>query len=212
MDVTKSRTADPSRIRADVVVIPVADPPGTPAGPLAQVDSALGGLVSAVIKDGEVTGKAGQVRVLHSRGDIPAKRVLLVGVGADPDRAAARWPAPDGGALDAVAANHLARSGRFRAAAALAAEAGLGDGAALVAPYVETQAVLAQAREKGVEGGHSSGVGGGRLGVLPTPHPTTTHQPNPPDAGRESGARSGLGGRPPGRPGHRTWAGRGRCI
>jgi hypothetical protein len=56
MDVTKSRTADPTRIRADIVVIPVADPPGTPAGPLAAVDAALGGLVSAVIKDGEVTG------------------------------------------------------------------------------------------------------------------------------------------------------------
>ena len=55
MDVTKSRTADPTRIRADVVVIPVADPPGTLAGPLAAVDTALGGLVSAVIKDGEVT-------------------------------------------------------------------------------------------------------------------------------------------------------------
>ena len=65
MDVTKSRTADPTRIRADVVVIPVADPPGTLAGPLAAVDTALGGLVSAVIKDGEVTGKAGQVRVLQ---------------------------------------------------------------------------------------------------------------------------------------------------
>ncbi|MEI7521355.1 MAG: M17 family peptidase N-terminal domain-containing protein, partial [Thermoleophilia bacterium] len=91
MDVTKSRTADPTRIRADVVVIPVTDPPGTPSGPLAAVDAALGGLVSSVIKDGEVTGKAAQVRVLHTRGDIPAKRVLLVGVGADPDRAA--WAA-----------------------------------------------------------------------------------------------------------------------
>ena len=72
MDVTKSRTADTTRIRADVVVIAVADPPGTPTGPLAAVDAALGGLVSSVIKDGEVTGKAGQVRVLHTRGDIPA--------------------------------------------------------------------------------------------------------------------------------------------
>ncbi|MEI7793156.1 MAG: leucyl aminopeptidase [Thermoleophilia bacterium] len=103
MDVTKSRTADPTRIRADVVVIAVADPPGTPTGPLAAVDGALGGLVSSVIKDGEVTGKAGQVRVLHTRGDIPAARVLLVGVGADPDRAA--WAAA--GAAAARAARDL---------------------------------------------------------------------------------------------------------
>jgi len=109
MDVTKSRTQDPTRIRADIVVIPVADPPGTPAGPLAAVDAALGGLVSAVIKDGEVTGKAGQVRVLHTRGDIPAKRVLLVGVGSEPDRAA--W-----GAAGAAAARAARDLGAARAA------------------------------------------------------------------------------------------------
>jgi leucyl aminopeptidase len=55
------------------------------------VDSALGGLVSAVIADGEVTGAAGQVRVLHARGDLAAARVLLVGVGDEPDRGA--WAA-----------------------------------------------------------------------------------------------------------------------
>ncbi|MFM8827992.1 MAG: M17 family peptidase N-terminal domain-containing protein, partial [Actinomycetota bacterium] len=50
---------------------------------LAAVDAALGGLVSAVIDDGEVSGAAGQVRVLHTRGDIPASRVLLAAEGAD---------------------------------------------------------------------------------------------------------------------------------
>ncbi len=88
MHVTKSRTADPARIRADVLVLPVPDPPGTPAGALAAVDAALGGLVSAIIKDGEVTGRAGQVRMLHTRGDIPAKRVMLTGLGTNPDRVA----------------------------------------------------------------------------------------------------------------------------
>ncbi len=88
MHVTKSRTADPARIRADVLVLPVPDPPGTPAGALAAVDAALGGLVSAIIKDGEVTGRAGQVRMLHTRGDIPARRVMLTGLGTNPDRVA----------------------------------------------------------------------------------------------------------------------------
>ncbi len=91
MPVSTSRSADPRRIRADVLVVPVGSPPGEPDGPLAAVDSALGGLVTAVINDGEVTGKAGQVHVLHTRGDIPAARVLLVGVGDDPDRGA--WAA-----------------------------------------------------------------------------------------------------------------------
>ncbi len=91
MDVSSTRTADPARIRADVLVVPVPSPPGDPEGPLAAVDAALGGLVSSVIRDGEVTGAVGQVRVLHTRGDLPAARVLLAGVGEDPDRTA--WAA-----------------------------------------------------------------------------------------------------------------------
>lgn len=88
MNVSTSRTSDPGRIRADVIVVPVHAPPGELDGPLAALDAALGGLVAAVVKDGEVTGKAGQVRTLHTRGDIPAARVLLAGVGAEPDRVA----------------------------------------------------------------------------------------------------------------------------
>lgn len=88
MNTSSSRTTDPARIRADVLVVPVPSAPGDLTGPLAAVDAALGGLVSAVIADGEVTGAAGQVRMLHTRGDIPAKRVLLAGLGADPDRVA----------------------------------------------------------------------------------------------------------------------------
>jgi len=91
MNVTSSRATDPARIKADALVVPVSSPPGDPEGPLAAVDSALGGLVSSVIADGEVTGAAGQVRVLHTRGDLPAARVLLAGVGDDPDRGA--WAA-----------------------------------------------------------------------------------------------------------------------
>ena len=60
MNVTTSRATDPSRIRADVLVVPVASPPGDLEGVLAAVDASLGGLVSAVIADGEVTGAAGQ--------------------------------------------------------------------------------------------------------------------------------------------------------
>lgn len=88
MHISTSRTADPGRLRADAIVVPVPSPPGTPGGALAAIDDALGGLVSAVIADGEVTGAAGQVRVLHTRGDIPSARVLLTGLGPEPDRMA----------------------------------------------------------------------------------------------------------------------------
>ena len=91
MNVTSSRATDPTRITADALVVPVPSPPGDLDGPLAAVDAALGGLVSSVIADGEVTGAAGQVRVLHTRGDLRASRVLLAGVGDEPDRGA--WAA-----------------------------------------------------------------------------------------------------------------------
>ena len=91
MNVTSSRATDPARIKADALVVPVPSPPGDPEGALAAVDAALGGLVASVIADGEVTGAAGQVRVLHTRGDLPAARVLLAGVGDEPDRGA--WAA-----------------------------------------------------------------------------------------------------------------------
>lgn len=90
MHVSSTRTGDPSRITADLLVLPVSRPPGDPAGPLAAVDDALGGLVASVIADGEVSGRAGTVTVLHTRGDLPAPRVLLVGVGESPDRPAWR--------------------------------------------------------------------------------------------------------------------------
>jgi len=100
MNVTKSRTADPVRIRADVVVIPVSEPPGVLTGALALVDTATKGLIAAIIKDGEVTGAAGQVRVVHTRGDIAAPRVLLTGVGKNPDRGA--WHAAGAAAARVV--------------------------------------------------------------------------------------------------------------
>lgn len=112
MHVTSSRTTDPTRIRTEALVIPVPSPPGTLTGPLADVDAALGGLVAAVIKDGEVTGKAGQVWVLHTRGDIPAKRVLLVGIGSEPDRM--------GWQLAGAAAARVARDAGARTVALLA--------------------------------------------------------------------------------------------
>ena len=58
MNVTTSRAADPARVKADALVVPVPSPPGDLQGPLAAVDAALGGLVAAVVADGEVTIKA----------------------------------------------------------------------------------------------------------------------------------------------------------
>ncbi len=47
----------------------------------AAVDRALGGVLRGLIKGGEFDGKANQTAVFHTQGKIPAKRVLLVGLG-----------------------------------------------------------------------------------------------------------------------------------
>ncbi|MBI3995995.1 MAG: leucyl aminopeptidase, partial [Nitrospirae bacterium] len=51
----------------------------------AAVDRALGGQIRGVIASGEFAGKRNQVLMLHLRGETPAKRVLLVGLGKKKD-------------------------------------------------------------------------------------------------------------------------------
>ncbi len=53
----------------------------SPGGATGAVDRALGGAISELIAHGDFTGKAGEVAVLYSRGKIPARRVLVVGLG-----------------------------------------------------------------------------------------------------------------------------------
>jgi leucyl aminopeptidase len=54
-----------------------------PAGATGAVDEAMGGLISRLIADGELTGEAAAVNVIHATGDhrLRAKRVAVVGLG-----------------------------------------------------------------------------------------------------------------------------------
>ncbi len=52
----------------------------------AQVDAACGGVISAVLKQGDLKGKLGESLMLHAPAGLKAKRVLLVGLG-DTDKA-----------------------------------------------------------------------------------------------------------------------------
>jgi leucyl aminopeptidase len=50
-------------------------------GNIRALDKPLAGAISALIDLGDFKGMSGQVAVLYSRGEIPAKRVILVGLG-----------------------------------------------------------------------------------------------------------------------------------
>ena len=63
-----------------------------PGGGTGAVDRALDGAISALIADGEIKGKLGEITMLHTMGRIPAKRVVVAGLGksGDFDTAAVR--------------------------------------------------------------------------------------------------------------------------
>lgn len=66
---------------ADTLIVNLFDDVTTPAGATGAIDTALNGAISELIAHGDLTGKAGEVGVLYPRGAIPAKRVLVVGLG-----------------------------------------------------------------------------------------------------------------------------------
>lgn len=52
----------------------------------AEVDSASKGLISSLVAEGDISGKTAETLLLHSVTGVTAKRVLLVGLGAEKDR------------------------------------------------------------------------------------------------------------------------------
>jgi leucyl aminopeptidase len=66
---------------ADTIVVNLFDDVTVPGGATGAVDQALNGAIQELIAGGDFSGKAGDVAVLYPRGAIPARRVLVVGLG-----------------------------------------------------------------------------------------------------------------------------------
>ena len=69
------------QIAADTVIVNLFEGVTSPGGATGALDSALNGAISDLIAGGDLNGKAGEVAVLYPRGAIPARRVLVVGLG-----------------------------------------------------------------------------------------------------------------------------------
>jgi leucyl aminopeptidase len=67
-------------VAADAVIVNLFEDAGL-SGATAALDTALDGMISNLIEDGDFSGKSGQVAVLYTRGALPSKRVILVGLG-----------------------------------------------------------------------------------------------------------------------------------
>lgn len=66
---------------ADTIIVNLFDDVTTPHGGTGAVDQALDGAISELIANGDLSGQEGEVGVFYPRGMIPAKRVLIVGLG-----------------------------------------------------------------------------------------------------------------------------------
>jgi leucyl aminopeptidase len=69
---------------ADAIIVGLFEAAQPQGGTLA-VDQALEGAIQALIEDGDLQGEAGQLAVLYPRGAIPARRVIVVGLGQRDD-------------------------------------------------------------------------------------------------------------------------------
>jgi leucyl aminopeptidase len=102
----------PVAVETDLLVVPltrIADGEARLASRVAAIDRALGGAVSAVIQSGDFRGKKDQKLVLYPNGRLPARRLLLFGLG-------------DAAKLDAHALRALAGASVSEAAARSAAK------------------------------------------------------------------------------------------
>ena len=68
-------------ITADALVVNLFSGVTRPGGATGALDKALGGAIQELVQQGDFDGKLGKTVVLYPRGAIPARRVIVVGLG-----------------------------------------------------------------------------------------------------------------------------------
>ena len=72
-----------TEVETPLVAVGIFEDVKQPGGATAAVDSALGGLISQLISDGEIKGSLNEVTIIHTGGKLPAGRVAVVGLGKE---------------------------------------------------------------------------------------------------------------------------------
>lgn len=66
---------------ADTLIVNLFEGVTVPGGATAALDKALDGAITELIAGGDLRGKSGEVAVVYTRGTIPARRVIVAGLG-----------------------------------------------------------------------------------------------------------------------------------
>ena len=77
----KAAKADVTTIETPALLVNLYQGVARPGGATGAVDKALDGQIADLIADGEITGKPGEVTIVHTAGRLPARRVVVVGLG-----------------------------------------------------------------------------------------------------------------------------------
>ena len=75
------QSADITDIETPALVVNLFRGVKKPGGATGAVDKALGGIITQLIKDGEIKGSAGETTLIHTLGKIKPSRVLVAGLG-----------------------------------------------------------------------------------------------------------------------------------
>lgn len=74
-------TGDITNVDVGAIVVNVFEGVRDPSGATKSVDCTLGGAITKLISDGEITGKKGEITLIHTLGKMMADRVIVAGLG-----------------------------------------------------------------------------------------------------------------------------------
>ncbi|HEY8487664.1 MAG TPA: leucyl aminopeptidase [Thermaerobacter sp.] len=181
------RVAPVTEVAADAVVVNLFEGVTVPGGATGAVDEALGGAIRDAVAAGALRGRLGEVLVLPTLGRLPARWVVVAGLGPreEFDRVAARTAS--------AAALRAARKHGCREVATIAHGAGIGGLDPRLAALATVEGALLglyRYRPEGPAGGPAA-AGEGPAGGPATP---AAASPDPWTAGRGGSAAGGGGG------------------
>ncbi len=74
-------TGDITTYDAPCIVVNIFEGIAAPGGATGAVDAALGGIISDLIREGDIRGKDGELTMIHTFGKLASPRVLVAGLG-----------------------------------------------------------------------------------------------------------------------------------